>query len=1138
MAIISALISIITVAAIVSSVFNVIQAFTSPKPASITFGYSGSTGGSPRYGTFILDNTVSNELPVPILYGRLKIAGNVIWQTEPTTLISRIVGLSEGQINSITDVRANDVGINSNDAPGSSFDVYLGTSTQKADSRLPVNLRPVMELHNLAHIALTLKASEKIRGGNPTITSVCEGLLVETWQNGVWNTTKQFSRNPVACIRDFIINTRYGLGIPKANVDDATFGEIYDYCEEKVQSSNPVGIYNNALAILLHFDGPDGSVAIADGSLYEHAMTVGGSAQIDTAQFKFGGGSLLLGIGDHVMSAAASIFTLLKQDFTMECFFRPSAVAADQEILYVGSNGNRVGLKFDNGDDVIKFEGTSGGNNFTVTGTTPLSANTWYHLRGVRTGTTMKLFVNGVQEGGDKEFTKDLSTSTTISRVHVGRRDETETGNTTGWVDEVKVVVGVAMTTQNFESPDDIEARYRLDYTIDSQRPAQDVLNDMLASFMGFLIYSGNKIKIGCERAGPIVQYFGDGSTTKENATFDPNNIVRDSFAWNMSSIDDRPNRIKIQWVDPDQNFVKVYTQVEDRIDQDDRGTIITKDVSLLGITRQSQAARMAKLNMSIAKYAHLNITFSTRLESIHCEVGDVVAVTHQAARFTRRLFRITSMQEGEDETILMNCREYNAALYDDQGGGLLIYQSPSGPNLFAPLSDVTNLTLSEDNFLQQDGVFATNILVSWTNIPEDELLRLSSYIVQLSQDGGASFRDVAFTSSQQTSYRVPLGNVQTGVTFVVRVKTLSDKGAESAGATAQITIQGKITPISDVEDFDVSFAGDNINMTWSAVNDDDLFGYEIRMGNENSTWETAVILVTEYLGSSFRLFQYTTGTKKFFIKAIDNSQNYSENAASDSILITTIPQSNVTFQFDLWSRVTNFPHPLEGTLSSELDRVGTPDFNPLYYRETFQPKTQDTWLDLQSARGTYLALQNSSFVFGRELFVTSQESYETTAIDIGLLTTGNFILDMQTFSTSNNGFVSVDISTSTDDITYSAYTPFVIGAYTARYVKFKFKIQAILATTKVRVISATLTVDIPDKSQSFLNQSVGAGGSTIFLTGFTAVKAIVITTVGTSNLTPRIHDQSNLPTSFDVRLFDTSGNLQAGTVNIYVQGY
>ena len=185
------------------------------------------------------------------------------------------------------------------------------------------------------------------------------------------------------------------------------------------------------------------------------------------------------------------------------------------------------------------------------------------------------------------------------------------------------------------------------------------------------------------------------------------------------------------------------------------------------------------------------------------------------------------------------------------------------------------------------------------------------------------------------------------------------------------------------------------------------------------------------------------------------------------------------------------------------------------------------------------LAVQNSSFRWGREQFVTDEQSYETTVIDIGTLTTGAYIMDIQTFSSSNLGFVSVQISTSSDNVTFTAYKSFVAGKFSARYVKFKFLIQATDASTKVRLTSAILTIDVPDINQSFLNQQISSAGTTITLTGFTSVKSVVITTVAaSSSLVPVITDQSGLPNSFIVKVFDKNDVAQNASCNIWCSGY
>ena len=603
--------------------------------------------------------------------------------------------------------------------------------------------------------------------------------------------------------------------------------------------------------------------------------------------------------------------------------------------------------------------------------------------------------------------------------------------------------------------------RFRLDYTADVQRPANDVLNDMLATFAGFLIYSGSKVKLGVEKAENVTQYFGDGSTTAQNATFDPNNIVKDSFNWNLSTIDDRPNRVRVQWVDPDQNYIKVYTQVDDRIDQDDRNTVITKDIALLGITRASQASRMAKMIMAQVKYAPLTISFAARLDSIHCEIGDVIAVTHQSTLFVRRLFRITHMQEAEDETINLTCKEYNASIYDDRvAAGVVQMVTPPFVNPYGALNDPTNITLSEETLTSSGGSYSTSLNVSWTPIPADQLLRLNFYLIQLSVDGGNNYTDVAVAPATVSSIKIPLTNPIVGNTYYVRIRSVSIKGTLSLGTQiASIVLQGDKTPPADVASLSAAYVSDHVALSWPPVMSSDLFGYEIRQGVSSTVWETASVVVTQYVGTTYNVFNPIPGARKFFIKAIDRAGNYSSNAASASV---SVPLGNVVFSFDLFSVLTQTQDPLEGTLSSDIEKVPTNDFATDYNRIALEPKTTSTWAEMQQSISTWNALQASGLVFGRPTFVTTQESYITDVIDLGSIITGTFFLDYQNYSQTNDGTISIQISTSMDGITYSAFAGYIDSEYTARYVKFKFLIQALDASAFIRLVAATFYVTVP----------------------------------------------------------------------------
>ncbi len=106
-----------------------------PSVDTPTFGGGGETAHSPRYSFGPLNNTVSNEIPVPVIYGTVRYAGNVIWQTDPGQTIQQIIALCEGEIQSLTNIKINNQPVAS--FSGVSVDAYTGTATQVVDARAP-----------------------------------------------------------------------------------------------------------------------------------------------------------------------------------------------------------------------------------------------------------------------------------------------------------------------------------------------------------------------------------------------------------------------------------------------------------------------------------------------------------------------------------------------------------------------------------------------------------------------------------------------------------------------------------------------------------------------------------------------------------------------------------------------------------------------------------------------------------------------------------------------------------------------------------------------------------------------------------------------------------------------------------------
>lgn len=201
---------------------------------------------------------------------------------------------------------------------------------------------------------------------------------------------------------------------------------------------------------LLHLDGTDASTTITDqiGKVW----TAFGNAQIDTAQSKFGGASVLFdGSGDYISTPDSDDWHLEIGDFTMECWYRPAAIGTRQ---FLCGQGNAGATDYRN-----CFEITAAGllRYFTglgfvidLTGTTTLSVDTWYHLAVTKSGTTWRLFLDGALEASTTNATSIANFS---SSFHVGRLGAFNGLYTNGHIDDFRATKGIARYTAPFTPP-------------------------------------------------------------------------------------------------------------------------------------------------------------------------------------------------------------------------------------------------------------------------------------------------------------------------------------------------------------------------------------------------------------------------------------------------------------------------------------------------------------------------------------------------------------------------------------------------------------------------------------------------------------------------------------------------------------
>lgn len=203
--------------------------------------------------------------------------------------------------------------------------------------------------------------------------------------------------------------------------------------------------------VMLHMDGADTSTTFTDSSDTANTFTAVGNAQIDTAQFKFGQSGVSDGTGDKINCPDNAVFDA-SGDFTVDGWFRFNGTPATSVFWEIGSYGgangagaiySAGGLRLDSYCNANPFGGNAAQRAWTP------SANTWYHLAWIRTGTTIRAFIDGTQLGVDVTEAGAITPSDKISLFDSNANDACFNG----WIDEWRYVVGTAVWTTNFTPP-------------------------------------------------------------------------------------------------------------------------------------------------------------------------------------------------------------------------------------------------------------------------------------------------------------------------------------------------------------------------------------------------------------------------------------------------------------------------------------------------------------------------------------------------------------------------------------------------------------------------------------------------------------------------------------------------------------
>ena len=634
------------------------------------------------------------------------------------------------------------------------------------------------------------------------------------------------------------------------------------------------------------------------------------------------------------------------------------------------------------------------------------------------------------------------------------------------------------------------EKRFRLDVVIDSPSSVPDILTQLCATFRAFAFNSTGGVSINIDKPSDMVQLFGMG------------NIIKNSFQQSWKSKKENYNCIEVQFIDESLDYQEETIAIQDDESLGAGEPLRTKSIRLF-VKKKSYAIREGRYALWIAKYINRSIGFKAGIDAIATRCGQMAGISHDVPQwgfsgrvlsgstttlvkldraveletgktyainvrfsddmieesvidevagsytevhigpsFTQepkefdvysfgetekvvKQFKLLGISRGNNGEVNLSGVEYNEDIYDDSD--IDIPENDYSASL-TDLPVVTDLVLSERIVKLKDSTIE-NVIDVWFNKPDITKYQIKKYWkakVYISDNDGESW--IYRGETIEDNFQIQ-GDIADLTTYLVAVVSVSIDGKENsieASPQEEISIVGKSAPPENITGFDVYQQGSFLKFTWDAVSDIDLARYQIRKGKN---WNNADVII-EKIDTTDAIYPVgEVGEITFMIKAIDTSGNESLIPSSDTLIV--VPPADTGFMqiFDLWSI------PLDWKLTNinlEMRNLHNAGFN----RACLALSTADKWEDKDGTSTDSIILD--------DVFESAGEFEMMKSYDIGFKISFNVIVDADYVAT-DNCTLTIQISTSDDDITYSAFADIDANTlYEGRYVKYKVKIDTI----------------------------------------------------------------------------------------------
>jgi hypothetical protein len=598
---------------------------------------------------------------------------------------------------------------------------------------------------------------------------------------------------------------------------------------------------------------------------------------------------------------------------------------------------------------------------------------------------------------------------------------------------------------------------------INTNKKILDNVKVFLKGMRGLLPYVQGKFKLLIETTGTAT------------FTLNEDNIIG-GIKVESERKNEKYNRVIVNWVNPDKSFQVdsiVYPETDaehQTLKTADGGFLQEGNVTLDTITSPYQALEFGKIILNRSR-DNLKLGLDVNYEGLDLAIGDIVNVTSSILGMTNKPFRVSGMTLNADFTASLSLQEHQDSWYTfDEKTEVAAIGNTNFPDPFS-IEAPSSLTLTDEMVEYNDGSVLTRLSATIGASTDQFVAEYEVEAKQTLDKEGNAVTDQFRVIGRGAALEYSLLNAIDNATYEVRARAINSIGVKSTYVTATRQIIGQTAVPSDVTNFSINVVGDQAILGWTAIPDLDLDYYQLRFSTDLSTpsWLNSFDLVDK-IGRPATSITVPLKSGSYLIKAVDKLGNQSAN---ETIVTTNIESVNYV---------------ADATINEHTGFTGT-----------------KTDVSLVNISGTnYIGLTATGTVGTPATRVPASGIYEfANTIDVGAKLKVNFTASVSQFTqdvseffdggrpdsatliddgrpspfdgaSGGNAHTLLEVATSDDDVTYSAFSQFVVGEYIGRYFKFRVLFESDDLKARSLISSLSVSSSIPTS---------GTGGKTVTYT-------------------------------------------------------